>query len=115
MNERVRGWTASTMLASSIALLVLLPVQVISWLIMSDPTEHTTQWVADRWSNSAWRAVDWMFLVVALVHGVLATSMWLTSTKRTSAWRVVALGFVVSAGVALLVLGSYTFFTYELT
>jgi succinate dehydrogenase hydrophobic anchor subunit len=103
------------MLASSMALLVLLPIQVVSWLIISDPTEHTTQWVADRWSNSAWRAIDWMFMVVALVHGGLGAGKWLMATNGASRVRVVVLGFVVSVCVALLALGSYTFFTYELT
>jgi succinate dehydrogenase hydrophobic anchor subunit len=103
------------MMASSIALLVLLPIQIVSWLIISDPTEHTTQWVADRWSNSVWRAIDWMFLVVALVQGGLGASTWLMEANGASRVRVVVLGFVVSACVALLALGSYTFFTYELT
>jgi succinate dehydrogenase hydrophobic anchor subunit len=115
VSERVRAWVPSVMLASSIALLVLLPIQIVSWLIASDPTEHTTQWVADRWANSAWRAVDWMFLVVALIHGGLGASRWLMVDHGASRVRVVALGFVVSACVALLALGSYTFFSYELT
>jgi succinate dehydrogenase hydrophobic anchor subunit len=56
-----------------------------------------------------------MFLVVALVHGGLGASTWLMEANGASRVRVVVLGFVVSACVALLALGSYTFFTYELT
>jgi succinate dehydrogenase hydrophobic anchor subunit len=102
------------MAATSVALLVLLPVELLSWVLVSDPTEHTTQWVADRWANSAWRAVDWVFLVVATVHGGVGLLLWL-SRDGLRGWRQVAVGFVLAASAALLVLGSYTLFTFEIS
>lgn len=115
MNERLEEWANSVMMATAVALVVLLPVQLLSWLIISDPTSHTTQWVADRWSTPAWRAVDWVFLVVALVHGGLGTTRWLSGDRAVGGWRTLASGFVLAVCVALVVLGSYTLFTFELT
>jgi len=113
MLVRLREWVGSLMAATSVALLVLLPIELLSWLIVSDSTEHTTQWVADRWANSAWRAVDWVFLVVAIVHGGIGLVLVLTS-GRWSRWRQGAVGFVVAGCAALLVLGTYTLFTFEI-
>ncbi len=113
MFDRLREWVGSVMAATSVALLVLLPIELLSWLIVSDPTEHTTQWVADRWSNSAWRAVDWVFLVVAIVHGGIGLLRWLTG-GGWSRWRQGAIGFVFAACAALLILGTYTLFTFEI-
>lgn len=109
-----RAWLASLMAATSIALLVLLPIQVLSWLITADPTEHTAQWVTDHWSHSLWRALDWVVLVVALVHGSLGTLRWLSGPGAT-VWRTVLVGFVVAASLTVLVLASYTMFTFEIT
>lgn len=114
MSTRVREWLGSLMGATSIALLVLLPVQVMSWLITVDPTEHTTQWVTDHWAHSLWRALDWVVLVVALVHGCLGTLRWL-SRGRVAVWRTVSVGLVAAVSLAVLVLASYTLFTFEIT
>ena len=58
MVSRLRSWFPALMASSSLALLVLLPVEILSWVLVGDPTERTTQWVADRWANPAWRAID---------------------------------------------------------
>ncbi len=115
MMGRIRAWVPSFMAATSLALLILLPIELLSWLIVSDPTEHTTQWVADRWSNSAWRAVDWVFLVVALAHGGLGTTRWLAAGRDRPRIRQGAAGFVLAACLALVVLGTFTMFTFEVT
>jgi succinate dehydrogenase hydrophobic anchor subunit len=115
MFGRLRAWAPSVMASTSLALLALLPIQVLSWLIVSDPTEDTAQWVADRWSNSAWRAVDWVFLVVALVHAGLGAMKWLASDRDHLRIRQVGVGFVLAVCLALAVLGTFTMFTYELT
>jgi succinate dehydrogenase hydrophobic anchor subunit len=115
VNGRVDEWMVSVMLATSLALLVLLPIEIVSWLIASDPTAHTAEWVADRWSNAAWRAVDWVFLVVGLAHGGLGAVRWLNRDRAVGGFRSAVAVFVATASFALLILGSYTLFTFELT
>ena len=115
MSERVGEWWVSLMMATSLALLVLLPIEFVSWLIASDPTAHTAEWVADRWSNAAWRAVDWVFLVVGLAHGALGAVRWLNRDRAVGGFRSAVGLFVAAACFALLILGSYTLFTFELT
>jgi len=112
--SRLRTWFPAVMGASSLALLVLLPIEILSWVVIGDPTDRTTQWVADRWANSAWRAVDWVFLVVALVHGALGLARWLVAGRRPGPVAQVAVGIVLATTAALLVLATYTIFTFEL-
>jgi succinate dehydrogenase hydrophobic anchor subunit len=107
------GWIDSLLLATAIALLVLLPIEIMSWLIVSDPATHTSAWVADRWSSAWWRAVDWVFLVVALVHGALSATRWLNAGTGTG--RRVVGEILAAVCVALLVLATYTLFTFDVT
>jgi len=108
-------WIDSALMATAIALVVLLPVELVSWLIVSDPATHNAAWVADRWGSSLWRAVDWVFLVVALVHGGISTARWLARDQQVGGWRSVTVGLFGALCVALLVLASYTFFTFDVT
>jgi succinate dehydrogenase hydrophobic anchor subunit len=108
------SWFESLMIATSLALVVLLPLEIVSWLIVSDPATHTSSWVADRWSNSLWRAVDWVFLIVALLHGAVSTMRWLTSAERETPLRRVGAELVAALCLALAVLGTYTLFSFDL-
>lgn len=114
MSGPARGWFDSVLAATALALVVLLPLEVVSWLVLSDPAGHDANWVADRWDSAAWRAVDWVFLLVALVHGGASTIRWLLHGRSLAGWRPVAAGLLVSVCVALAILGSYTVFTYEI-
>jgi succinate dehydrogenase hydrophobic anchor subunit len=114
MVSRLRSWLPAVVASSSLALLVLLPVEILSWVLIGDPTERDTQWVADRWANSAWRAIDWVFLVVALVHGALGLAHWLTRGPGRRGVGQAIVGAVLAVCAALIVLATYTLFTFEI-
>lgn len=114
MMSRLRGWFAPAMVASSLALVVLLPIQILSWVLVGDPTERTTQWVADRWANPLWRTVDWVFLVVAVAHGVLGLARWLATGAPRGRVAHAGAGLLLATVAAVLVLATYTFFTFEI-
>jgi succinate dehydrogenase hydrophobic anchor subunit len=115
LSDRLGEWMTSVMVATAIALLVLLPVEIVGWLIASDPTSHTTEWVADRWSSATWRAVDWVFLVIALTHGGLGAVRWLGTGQTVGGGRTLGAVVIATACFAVMVLASYTLFSFELS
>lgn len=114
MSGRLSAWADSALVATSIALLLLLPVEIVSWLIVSDVADHDAAWVADRWASPLWRSVDWAFLVVALAHGGLSTFRWLVRGHPAGGWRPAVAAASLAVLLAVAVLASYTLFTFEL-
>lgn len=100
--------------ASAIALCVLVPVELTSWLLATDIAQWTALEVATRWESPLWRVTDWSFLVLGVLHGALGTHGWLTRTLRPGPLWAVTDGAVVAISVALLLLGTYSAFTFGL-
>ena len=59
------------MRASAIALLVLLPVHLVSFHLLAGSLPFTESQLHARWATP-WRLIDWLTLTLALVHGAIA-------------------------------------------
>lgn len=66
-----RGWATDVVRTSGLVLFVLLVAHVVDMFILHDIENETAQTFTDRWSNPTWRAVDWVLVVLALVHGTI--------------------------------------------
>lgn len=96
------SWGWHLFRVSGLVLVVLLPVEVISALLATDVADWSAQAVADRWAGPWWRAADWAFLVLGLVHGGMGVANLCRSGIAGTGRRRLAIGAVT---VALAVLG----------
>ena len=57
---------------TGLALFVLSLSHFLILHVLYDPKDHTAAFIADvRWSSLFWRANDWLFVIVVLVHAIL--------------------------------------------
>lgn len=126
-----RAWMVATVRATAIALVVLLPVHLVSFHVIGSDRPLTASLLAERWSGP-WRLLDWATLVLALVHGAFDAAVASRPGSRpgsrsgsqsgsasgagsTSRWRAgLATAAVVSAAVAIGAV-TYVAWSYELT
>lgn len=111
---RPRPWGWHLVRASAIVLVVLLPVEMVSWLLTTDIAQWTALEVAARWESPLWRVIDWSFLVLGVLHGALGTREWLARTLRPGPLWAVTDSLVLVTSAALLTLGSHTALTFGL-
>jgi succinate dehydrogenase / fumarate reductase, membrane anchor subunit len=108
------SWGWHLFRVSGLVLAVLVPLEVVTGLLVTDVADWSADAVADRWANPWWRAVDWAFLVLALVHGGMGVARLLQSGIADPARRRLAVA-VVSAALIVLGLASTTVvFTFEI-
>jgi succinate dehydrogenase / fumarate reductase membrane anchor subunit len=112
---RAASWPDAMMSATSLALVVLLPVEIVVWVLATDVAAIDAQMVAERWQTPAWRALDLAFLVVAMVHGTAGLLGVVRSGVRSPASRSAGTGLVLAVSVAIVVLGCSTLLTFEVT
>jgi succinate dehydrogenase hydrophobic anchor subunit len=67
--DRTRGWVLTRVTALFLA--VLLPVQFVVVVVQGDVGRTTFATVSERFSGPWWPALEWITLVLALVHGTL--------------------------------------------
>lgn len=90
------GWAEALAEATAWVLVVLLPVHVVATVLVQDPATTTAADVLARWERPLWRVLDWLLIVLGLVHGALGT--WRFAHRGApSAVRTVAAGGVVLA------------------
>ena len=96
-----RGWADAVSRASAIALLVVLPVQVVATVLVDDPGGRTAADALGRWDSPGWRALDWLLVCLGLVHGALGLVRVVEGSRLRPAART-ALVAVLGAAAALL-------------
>lgn len=106
------GWHLGR--ASAIALVALLPLELVSWLIVTDVARWDAVRLAARWESPVWRVTDWSLLVLGLLHATLGARERLGRTLRPGAALALADAAVLCAGVALGLLGTRSVFTFGL-
>jgi len=67
--DRTLGWVLVRVTALFLA--VLLPVQFVVVVVSGDVGRTTFATVSERFSGPWWPALEWITLVLALVHGTL--------------------------------------------
>jgi succinate dehydrogenase hydrophobic anchor subunit len=95
--ERTRGWVLTRVTALFLA--VLLPLQVAVVVVQGDVGRTTFATVSERFSGPWWPALEWITLVLALVHGALVLRVRLA--RRFPARATLAGAAVAAAAVAL--------------
>jgi len=72
---------------TGLALFVLSLSHFLILHVLYDPKDQTAAFIANvRWSSLFWRANDWLFLTVVIVHAVLGNPY---STRPLTAWPTV--------------------------
>lgn len=108
------SWGWHLFRVSGLVLVVLLPVEVISGLLATDVGDWSAQAVADRWAEPWWRAVDWAFLMLGLLHGGMGVANLLRSAIPDARRRRPAVGIVTAALSGLGVAVTVVVFTFEI-
>lgn len=96
------GWGHAAVRASGVVLAVLLAVHLLDAFVWHDVGATTAQTFGDRWTHPAWRAFDWAFVVLGLVHGTIGLRPVIDSGIRRPRLRGV-LSALLYTMVALLV------------
>lgn len=111
--DEERSWRWHAIRVSGIFLAIGLPLHVVVTFIRNDIGVTTAVTMTERWHHSTWRPLEWVVLVLALVHGWLAASHAIDNGSLRRGWRTV-LGLGLSA-VVFSGIGAVTFvmFTYD--
>lgn len=109
------SWGWHLVRASAWALVVLLPVWVVSVHLVGDASTVNATRLEVRWSSPVLRAFDWAVLVLALVHGALGTAGLLRSSRPGPGGRPVLVGALYALTAVLVLALTATAFTYGLT
>jgi succinate dehydrogenase hydrophobic anchor subunit len=109
-----QSWAWHLVRVSGLALVVLLPLEVITGLLVTDVADWSAQAVADRWDDPWWRAADWAFVVLGLVHGGIGVAHLVRSGVARPGRRRLALGALTLAVVVLVLAASTVVFTFEI-
>ncbi len=102
------------MRASAWALVVLLPVWVVSVHLVGDASTVNATRLEVRWSSPLLRAFDWAVLVLALVHGALGTAGLLRSSRPGGDGRRVVVGALYALTAVLVLAVTVTAFSFGL-
>lgn len=113
MTTAEQSWSWHLGRVAALVLVVLLPLELASWLVTTDVADHTAASVAERWDNPLWRTVDLAFLVLALGHGAAGVIRQGTTMRPAWARSLVSMG-ALAVAASLIVLGSYSLFTHGL-
>jgi succinate dehydrogenase / fumarate reductase membrane anchor subunit len=95
---------------SGLALFVLALTHFLILHVINDPSQQTAEFIAQRWSSLFWRANDWAFLSLVLLHAVLGIRIVIRDYLR-GAMRSLALGGFYLLGFLLFAYGSAVVFT----
>ncbi len=72
-----------------------------------DPADQTAEFIAtQRWNQLIWRALDWLLLMMVLVHGFLGMRVVIVDYVRSATGRLLTLSFLYLLAVVLFVLGT---------
>jgi succinate dehydrogenase / fumarate reductase membrane anchor subunit len=110
--NRVETWAWYAMRVTGVALFVLALSHFSITHFIFDPAHQTAEWIAqNRWSESFWRAFDWLMLMCVLIHSFLGMRTVTQDVIRAPRARMIALSALYLTGLILFVLGSLVVFT----
>ncbi len=112
VDQRSWGWHLGR--ASAWALLVLLPLWIVSVHVLGDASTVNATRLEVRWSSPVLRAFDWAVLGLALVHGAVGTAGLLRSSRPNGDGGRVLVGGLYAVTAVLFVGLTATVFTYGL-
>ncbi|MCC5952754.1 MAG: hypothetical protein JJU45_11735 [Acidimicrobiia bacterium] len=69
-----RSWVWHLQRATALALIVLVPVHVVSAVLLVDPATVDIPTLTDRWQQPLWQVLDWLLVTVGLGHAALAVA-----------------------------------------
>ena len=93
----VRSWGWHLLQVSSWVLVVMVPIHLYTTWLLHDPGHVGVAIYVDRWRSGAWRAFDWAFVMLGLLHGGLGLEGLLRDRIGSPRGRMVAV--VAESGV----------------
>lgn len=112
-----RPWSWHLIRVSGLVLALLVPLHFVNAHILNDTALSTGGRIAVRWQNPVWRALDWAFLALALLHGGLglrSLAVGLAGPNRPRI-RASATVIIVAVTTVLMAIATAVTFTYEIT
>jgi succinate dehydrogenase hydrophobic anchor subunit len=92
---------------SAVALFVLALAHFAITHFVFDPSEQTAEWIAEnRWSSLFWRSLDWLMLMMVLLHSFLGMRTVIGDVVRAPRARMVIMGGLYILAAVLFVLGT---------
>jgi succinate dehydrogenase hydrophobic anchor subunit len=115
--EAERPWSWHLLRASSWVLLVVFPLWFLSVHVIGDVATVNATTLERRWSSPAGRVLDWVVVVLGLVHGAAGLSSVLRSRRSGGSPSGIDLGVGALYGLTTLLCLAVTavVFTYEIT
>ena len=101
------SWSDALVRAGSIALAVVLPVQIVSLVLVDDLVGRTAAEGLHRWDHAGLLALDWLVVVLGCLHAAHAGVRTLEGSRLGPSARTLIGGLVVAA--AALVGAAMTF------
>lgn len=106
-------WSWHAVRVSGLFLAVLLPVHFAVTFVRTDIARTTAVVMTDRWTT-LWRGVEWIVIVLALLHGASGIATLARSRMRASAVRTAVLAASGVVATAAAVVATYVLATYEI-
>jgi succinate dehydrogenase hydrophobic anchor subunit len=103
-----RSWAWLVTRVTGLFLAVLVPLHVAVVVLRDDVGATTIITVSRRWADPRWQALEWVTVVLALVHGTLALN---AATRRVVRRRGLASALTVAVPVVAVLLGLSTTWT----
>jgi succinate dehydrogenase / fumarate reductase membrane anchor subunit len=92
---------------SGVALFVLALSHFSITHFIYDPAEQTAEWIAqNRWNEVLWRSLDWLMLMMVLLHSTLGMRTVIGDVIRAPRARMVTLAGLYLLSALLFVLGT---------
>jgi len=106
------AWSWAFMRLSGLALVLLALVHFAITHIVTDVARTDYDFVAQRWHNPAWRAFDWLLLVLALGHGANGLRWIVDDYVRRPGPRRAVKALLYGLTAALVVAGTLTILAF---
>jgi succinate dehydrogenase hydrophobic anchor subunit len=98
-------WYAMRLTAVGLFVLALAHFSITHFIF--DPAEQTAEWIAEnRWNSMFWRTLDWLMLMMVLIHGFLGMRIVIGDVVRAPRARMVIMGALYILAAVLFVMGT---------
>ena len=105
-------WSWYLQRVSALFLLLLIPLHFVVTVIGGDVGHTTASTMTARLANGRWQGVDWLVLMLALTHSVLALRGRIVLAERSPVATRRLLRVVTVSGAALGVIATYVLLTF---
>ena len=103
------GWDLAIwylMRLTGLGLFVLALSHFLITHVVYDPAEQTAKWIIDeRWSDIAWRTVDWLMLTLVVFHAFMGMRTVVLDYTRGGLRMLLVMG-LYGSGIVLYLLGT---------